>query len=92
VSCEGVFCLDVAWLSKDTCRVSLPQQPGPADADEDTNPFPRTGEIAISANFTKFTGSLAPFFFCLFNLLRMVRLLHMELLRGTPPTVSKPTT
>jgi hypothetical protein len=79
-----VFCLDVAWLSKDTCRVSLPQQPEPADADEDTNPFPRTGEIAIFANFTKFTGSLPPFFFCLFNLLRMVRLLHMELLRETP--------
>jgi hypothetical protein len=92
VSCDGVFCLDAAWLSKDTCPVSLPQQPEPADADEDTNPFPRTGEIAIFANFTKFTGSLLPFFFCLFNLLRMVRLLHMELLRETPPTVSKPTT
>ena len=36
----------------------LPQEPEPADADEDTNPFARTGEIAIFANFTKFTGSL----------------------------------
>jgi hypothetical protein len=44
-------------------------------------PFPRTGEIAIFANFTKSTGSFPPFFFCLFNLLRMVRLLHLELLR-----------
>jgi hypothetical protein len=52
----------------------------------------RAGEIAIFANFTKFTGSFPPFFFCLFNLLRMVRLLHMELLRETLPTVSKPTT
>jgi hypothetical protein len=84
VSCEGVFCLDVAWLSKDICRVSrLLRQ---------DQSLPRTGEIAIFANFTKFTGSLPPFFFCLFNLLRMVRLLHMELLRETPPTVSKPTT
>src|SRR3984893_2574454 len=44
-------------------------------------PFPRTGEIAIFANFTKSTGSFPPFFFCLFNLLRMVRFLHLELLR-----------
>jgi hypothetical protein len=44
-------------------------------------PFPRTGEIAIFANFTKSTGNFPPFFFCLFNLLRMVRLLHLELLK-----------
>jgi hypothetical protein len=43
--------------------------------------FSRIGEIAISANFTKSTGSFPPFFFCLFYLLRMVRLLHLELLR-----------
>jgi len=40
-------------------------------------PFPRTGEIAIFANFTKSTASFPPFFFCLFNLLRMVCLLHL---------------
>src|SRR6266403_5642600 len=44
-------------------------------------PFPRTGEIAIFADFTKSTASFPLFFFCLFNLLRMVRLLHLELLR-----------
>jgi hypothetical protein len=44
-------------------------------------PFPRTGEIAIFANFAKSTGSFPPFFFCLFNLLRMVRFLHLELLK-----------
>src|SRR6202045_5288341 len=44
-------------------------------------PFPRNGEIAISTNFTKSTSSFPPFFFCLFNLLGMVRLLHLELLR-----------
>src|SRR4029077_14829419 len=89
----NIFPLPIPRSSPDlpvesACRNNLE----PADADEDTNPFPRTGEIAIFANFTKFTGSLPPFFFCLFNLLRMVRLLHMELLRETPPTVSKPTT
>jgi hypothetical protein len=47
-------------------------------------PFPKTGEIAIFANFTKFTGSFPPFFFCLFNLLRMVRLLHLELHAASP--------
>jgi Transmembrane secretion effector len=52
----------------------------------------RTGEIAIFANFTKSTSSFPPFFFCLFNLLRMVRLLLLELLRETLRTVSKPTT
>ena len=52
---------------------------------------PRTGEIAISVNFTKSTGSFSPFFFCLCNLLRMVRLLHLELLSETLRTVSKPT-
>ena len=47
----------------------------------------RTGEIAIFANFTKSTGSFPPFLICLFNLLRMVRLLQLELLRETLPTV-----
>jgi hypothetical protein len=128
-----VFCVDAAWLSRDSRQVSLPQQPEPADPDEDASrerqniedalagtrgrvsgpngaaaklrvplrpcstalrnygfvkatsnsarPFLRTGEIAISTNFTKSTSSFPPFFFCLFNLLRMVRLLHLELLR-----------
>jgi transcriptional regulator with PAS, ATPase and Fis domain len=34
VSSDGVFCVDAAWLSRDSRRVSLPQQPEPADADE----------------------------------------------------------
>jgi len=40
--------------------------------------LPSTGEIAIFANFTKFTSTFGPFFFCPFNLLRMARLLHLE--------------
>jgi hypothetical protein len=55
-------------------------------------PFPRTGEIASFANFTKSTSSFPSFFFCLFNLLGMVRLLQLELLKDTLRTVSKPTT
>ena len=46
-----------------------------------SRPFPRTGEIVIFANFTKSTASFPLFFFCLFNLFRMVRLLLLELLR-----------
>jgi hypothetical protein len=74
--------------------VELPEkkkQNGKATSNS-ARPFPRTGEIAISANFTKSTSSFPPFFFCLFNLLRMVRLLHLTLLREALRTVSKPTT
>jgi DNA-binding NtrC family response regulator len=37
VSSDGVFSVDAAWLSKDSRRVSLPQQPEPANADEDAS-------------------------------------------------------
>jgi PAS domain S-box-containing protein len=37
VSSDGVFCVDAAWLSRDSHRVSLPQQPEPADTGEDVN-------------------------------------------------------
>jgi formate hydrogenlyase transcriptional activator len=36
VSSAGVLCVDAAWLSRDSRRVSLPQQPEPAD-DEDAS-------------------------------------------------------
>jgi hypothetical protein len=52
-------------------------------------PFLRTGEIASFASFTKSTSSFSPVFFCLFNLLLMVHLLHLELLRQTSRTVSE---
>jgi hypothetical protein len=52
-------------------------------------PFPRTGEIAIFANFTKSPSSFPSFFLCLFNLLRMVRLLHLELLAASPAEVHR---
>jgi hypothetical protein len=72
---DGVFCVVAAWLSRDSCRVNL------AATTNWARPFPRTGEIAIFANFTKSTSSFSPFFFRLFSLLRMVRLLHLELPR-----------
>ena len=34
VSSDGVFSVDAAWLSKDSYRVSWPQQPEPADAED----------------------------------------------------------
>jgi len=34
VSSDDVFCVDEAWLSRDSRRVNLPQQPEPADLDE----------------------------------------------------------
>jgi transcriptional regulator with GAF, ATPase, and Fis domain len=37
VSSDGVFCVDAAWLSRDSRRVSSLQQPEPADADEDAS-------------------------------------------------------
>src|SRR5207253_8327533 len=37
VSSDGVFSVDAAWLSKDSRRVSLPQQPKPVDTDEDAS-------------------------------------------------------
>ena len=37
MSSDGVFCVDEAVLSRDSRRASLPQQPEPARADEDTS-------------------------------------------------------
>jgi hypothetical protein len=45
--------------------------------------FPRIGEIAIFASFTKSTSRSPAGFFCLFNLLLMARLLHLVSLRET---------
>ena len=56
VSCEGVFCLDVAWLSKVTCRVSLPQQPEPADANEDARRERQIIEDALAASRGRVSG------------------------------------
>jgi hypothetical protein len=61
-------------------RLEKEKQNGKATSNS-AMPFPRAGEIAILANFTKSTSSFPPFFFCLFNLLRMVRLLHLGRLR-----------
>jgi PAS domain S-box-containing protein len=37
VSSDGVFSVDAAWLSRESRRVSLPQQPKPVHADEDAS-------------------------------------------------------
>src|SRR5258705_1341775 len=38
VSSDDVFSVDAAWLSKDSRRVSSPQQPEPAEPDADASP------------------------------------------------------
>jgi DNA-binding NtrC family response regulator len=48
VSSDGVFSVDAAWLSKDSRRVSWPQQPEPADADEDASRERQIVEAALA--------------------------------------------
>src|SRR6202158_2162641 len=56
VSSGGVFCVDAAWLSRDSCRVSLPQQPDPADADEDTSRERQIIEAALAGSQGRVSG------------------------------------
>jgi AhpD family alkylhydroperoxidase len=70
---EGHVPDDIYGLAK---RCFSEKQNGKATSNS-ASPFPRTGEIAISANFAKSTGSFPLFVFCLFNLMGMVRFLHL---------------
>src|SRR5258708_1605843 len=56
VSSDGVFCVDAAWLSRDSCRVSLPQQPEPADADEDASRERQIIEDALAGSRGRVSG------------------------------------
>ena len=56
VSSHGVFCVDAAWLSKDSRRVSLPQQPEPADADEDASRERQVIEDALAGSRGRVSG------------------------------------
>ena len=56
VSSEGVFCVDEAWLSRDSRRVSLPQQPEPADSDEDASRVRQIIENALAASRGRVSG------------------------------------
>jgi PAS domain S-box-containing protein len=56
VSSDGVFCVDAAWLSGNSRRVSLPQQPGPADADEDASRERQIIEDALAGSRGRVSG------------------------------------
>jgi DNA-binding NtrC family response regulator len=56
VSSDGVFCVDAAWLSRDPRRVSLPQQPEPADADEDASRERQIIEDALAGSRGRVSG------------------------------------
>jgi PAS domain S-box-containing protein len=56
VSSDAVFCVDAAWLSRDSRRVSLPQQPEPADADEDASRERQIVEDALAGSRGRVSG------------------------------------
>jgi PAS domain S-box-containing protein len=57
VSSDGLFSVDAAWLSKDSRRVSLPQQPEPADANEDARRERQIIEDALAASRGRVSGA-----------------------------------
>jgi PAS domain S-box-containing protein len=60
VSTDGVFCVDAAWLSRDSHRVSLPQQPEPADTDEDVNRERQIIQDALAQSRGRVSGPAGP--------------------------------
>src|ERR1700754_1918470 len=56
VSSDGVFSVDAAWLSKDSRRVSLPQQPESSDADEDASRERQIIECALAGSRGRVSG------------------------------------
>jgi PAS domain S-box-containing protein len=56
VSSDGVFCVDAAWLSSDSRRVSLAQQPEPADANEDASRERQIIEEALAGSRGRVSG------------------------------------
>jgi PAS domain S-box-containing protein len=56
VSSDGVFCVDAAWLSRDSRRVSLPPQPEPSDVDEDTSRERQIIEDALAGSRGRVSG------------------------------------
>ena len=56
VSSDGVFSVDAAWLSTDSRRVSLPQQPEPADVDKDASRERQIVENALAGSRGRVSG------------------------------------
>src|SRR3989475_1227421 len=57
VSSDGVFSVDAAWLSKDSRRVSLPQQPESAGANEDARRERQIIEDALAGSRGRVSGA-----------------------------------
>jgi len=56
VSSDGEFCVDAAWLSRDSRRVSLPQQAQPADGDQDASRERQIIEDALTGSRGRVSG------------------------------------
>ena len=56
VSSDGEFCVDAAWLSRDSRRVSWPQQPEPAATDEDASRERQIVEDALAGSRGRVSG------------------------------------
>ena len=56
VSSDGVFSVDAAWLSKDSRRVSLPQQTESADANQDASRERQIIEEALAGSRGRVSG------------------------------------
>jgi PAS domain S-box-containing protein len=56
VSSDGVFCVDAAWLSRDSRRVSFPQQPEPADSNENASRERQIIEDALARSRGRVSG------------------------------------
>jgi PAS domain S-box-containing protein len=56
VSSDGVFRVDAAWLSRDSCRVSFPPQPEPVNADEDASRERQIIEGALAGSRGRVSG------------------------------------
>src|SRR5271155_1066540 len=56
VSSDGEFCVDAAWLSRDSGRVSLPQQPEPAYIVEDASRERQIIEDALAGSQGRVSG------------------------------------
>jgi PAS domain S-box-containing protein len=57
VSSDGVFCVDEAWLSRDSRQVGLPQEPVSADAAEDASRERQIIEDALAASRGRVSGA-----------------------------------
>jgi transcriptional regulator with GAF, ATPase, and Fis domain len=56
VSSDDVFCVDEAWLSRDSRRVSLPQEPEPANFNEDASRERQIIEDALAGSRGRVSG------------------------------------